>query len=174
MNSDSLFCMGLSLAVTSCVPNDGPDETITARMDPALERVLHTKATWAWMESSGRSQWSTTAIVYSSIPVYRIVEGNFSVKPEKSDTREKAHWDENGSMNGSREEAEKKKMTIMQVRGRALVERKRRYGLMDLGVIRLFSWNGKPEYIELPLDFTYESASVVPENRKAFIRPSKH
>jgi hypothetical protein len=170
MNRASLFCMGLSLAVASCVTND-TDET--AGMDPALEHILRTKATWAWMKSSGRSQWSTTAIVYSSIPVYRIVEGNFSVKPEKSGTRGREHFDGNGSMNG-REETAKKKMTMMQVRGRAVVERKRRYGLMDLGVIRLFSWNGKPEYIELPLDFTYESASVVPEDRKAFIRPSKH
>ncbi|MCD8064779.1 hypothetical protein [Akkermansia sp.] len=84
MNRASLFFMGLSLAVASCVTND-TDET--AGMDPALEHILHTKATWAWMKSSGRSQWTTKAIVYSSIPVYRIVEGDFSVKPEKSGTR---------------------------------------------------------------------------------------
>lgn len=168
MNRASLFCMGLSLAVTSCVTN-GPDEAV--RMDPALEHILHTKATSAWLESSGRGQWTTTAIVYSSIPVYRIVEGDFSVKPGKSGTRGKQHFNDEGRLCSMEETV--KATTVMQVRGRALVERKRRYGLVDLGVIRLFSWNGKPEYIELPLDFTYEPSFVVPENRKTFIRPSK-
>ncbi len=120
-------------------------------LEPRLEKAIGSEIFQERARQTGNtSEWSSNFILFSSRPVYNIAIRDISIQPTSPGQNSGVNYDP-----GQIKKDET--LTRMAVKGLIIVERKRENALLDFGLFRLIPWNGKAEYLDVPLNFTYFS-----------------